>query len=224
LCAGGACQADVIANTFGPNDSYDPNQFTGVSWNVQASGSPYNIGFGAAVGFTVTNGPFALNSVTLALGYLQDTNNVAISVLADNSGAPGTLLETIVSHPADATNLYAVLTYQSSLHPILAGGGKNWLLVEPPDHNVMGTQNNSTYAWSASYDSVGPKAFRYFNFTSENWDNWQLANTLLPAFRVDGFSVPEPSALSSLLVGTLVWFGLRKRGRRGQPRLTSYWP
>ena len=59
---------------------------------------------------------------------------------------------------------------------------------------------------------MGPLAYRYFNFTSGDWDNWQLVNTLLPAFRVDGFSVPEPSALSMLLVGTtLVWFRLRRR-------------
>ena len=124
LCAGGVCQADVLANTFGPNDSYDQSRIYGLTWNVQASGSPYNVGTGVAVGFTVTNGPFSLNSVTLALGYLQDTNNLAISLLGDNSGSPGALLETIVSHPVDATNLYAVLTYQSSLHPILAGGAR----------------------------------------------------------------------------------------------------
>ena len=124
LCAAGVCQADVIANTFGPNDSYNSNQFVGVVWNVQAAGNPVNVAQGAAVGFTVTNGPFSLNSVTLALGYLQDTNNLAISVLADNGGVPGALLETVVSHLVDATNLYAVLTYQSSLHPILAGGAR----------------------------------------------------------------------------------------------------
>ena len=63
-----------------------------------------------------------------------------------------------------------------------------------------------------SYDGIGPLGGRLFNFNSEDWDNWQLSNTLLPAFRIEGFSVPEPSALSLLVAGTtLVWFHLRRR-------------
>jgi hypothetical protein len=121
-------------------------------------------------------------------------------------------VETIVSHPVDATNVEAVLTYQSSLHPVLAGGAKYWLLVEPPDHNLVDSKNNAVYTWSMSYDGVGPFAYRLFNFNSGDWDNWQLVNTLLPAFRIEGLSVPEPSAFSLLLIGTsLAWFRLRKR-------------
>ena len=76
LCAGGVCQADVIVNTFGTNDGYDQNQLYEVYWNVgpaPGAGSALSV----AVGFTVTNGPFSLNSVTLALGYVQGTNNLA---------------------------------------------------------------------------------------------------------------------------------------------------
>ena len=145
MCASGVCQADVIANTFGPNDGYDESQAYIVYWNVIAPGELANVANSVAVGFTVTNGPFSLNSVTLALGFLGYTNNLAISVLADKNGAPGALLENIVSHPTDPTNLFAVMTYQSSLHPVLAEGFKYWLLLEPPDHNLVDSHNNSFY-------------------------------------------------------------------------------
>jgi hypothetical protein len=177
-------------------------------------GSPGNVASSVAVGFTVTNGPFSLNSVTLALGQGSGyTNNLAISLLADNSGAPGALLETIVSRPIYPTNLDTVVSYQSSLHPILAEGFKYWLLLEPTDHNLVDRQNNSDYLWAGSYGaSLGAVAYRQFNFNSGDWDNWQLYNTFLPAFRIEGLSVPEPSAFSLLLIGTsLAWFRLRRR-------------
>jgi len=212
LCAGGVCQADVIVNTFGTNDGYDQNQLYEVYWNVGPDPAA-NSALSVAVGFTVTNGPFSLNSVTLALGYVQGTNNLAISLLADNSGAPGALLENIVSHPVEPTHPYAVSTYQSSLHPILAEGFKYWLLVEPPDHNLVDGRNNSIYDWYSSYGSPGPGVGRFFNFNSGDWDNWQVSNApLLPAFRVEGLSVPEPSALSLLLMGGfLTWLRLQRR-------------
>jgi hypothetical protein len=226
LCAGAVCQADVIANTFGPNDGYDETRIYPVYWNVMTPGNSANVASSVAVGFTVSNGPFSLNSVTLALGQGTGyTNNLAISLLADNSGAPGALLENIVSHPVDATNFYAVLTYQSSLHPILAEGFKYWLLLEPTDHNLVDRQNNSDYSWAGSYGaSLGAVAYRQFNFNSGDWDNWQLYNTFLPAFRIEGLSVPEPSSGSLILLATIfAWRRLpcpSKRKRQTTHRLT----
>jgi hypothetical protein len=205
-------RAEIVANTFGPSDTYNQSQFAGIYWNVQSYTNDINVAQGVAVGFTVSNANYTLSSITVALGYSFGTNNLAISLLADNAGAPGALLETIISHPTDATTPYAVLSYQSSLHPVMAGGARYWLLAEPLDHNLTGRENNSFYNWSASFSGLGPLAGRSFNFTKETWNPWQLFDTLQPAFRIDGIVVPEPSAPSLALLAMLLC-GWRRFGR-----------
>lgn len=213
-CAWQNVRGFQIVNTFGPGDSFELASY-GVVWNVLSPGSSINVGQGFAARLT-PNANYTLTSVTLALGYIQDTNNLSISIFEDASGTPaGQLLETIVSHPTDITGFSGVNTYQSSLDPVMAGGSSYWLVVAPVDLNEANSQNNAAYSWYAS-THLGYAATRDFNFTSGSWANWQVyPNSLLPAFRIEGTAVPEPGTLALTLAGTAGLVGLRGwRNRR----------
>jgi len=134
--------------------------------------------------------------------YSGGTNNLAISIRADNAGIPtGSLLETVVARPTNVVSDYLVVTYPSLLEPMLVGGGLYWLLLEPADLNLANGNSNAAFNWYWS-GTPGYTGYREFNFGAENWYDWQISqNSLLPAFRIDGTLVPEPSAFSLLLVG-----------------------
>src|SRR5436190_21126272 len=93
--------ADVLFNTFGPNDSFDGTGAFNVTWNITVPPGG-ELGIASAAQFQLGSGIYALNSVTLAMGYTLGTNNLKISIVADNAGQPtGPVIETVVSHPND---------------------------------------------------------------------------------------------------------------------------
>ncbi|MCU0783504.1 MAG: PEP-CTERM sorting domain-containing protein [Verrucomicrobia bacterium] len=183
---------------------------------MESPGSSANMGLGAAARFEVSGGSYSLSSVTLALGniYLPGNNNLAISIFADNNGMPaGGLLETVVMHPTDLTADYLVVTYPSSLEPVLAGGSSYWLVAEPADLNLVNGDNNAAFSWYTS-GMVGHAGYREFNFAAEAWRDWQInPDSLVPAFRIEGTPIPEPGTLSLLLLGAGLasYHGGRKR-------------
>lgn len=202
---------DVLFSTFGPNDGFESSSASSITW----SASPPPFGLAKAARFQISPGSYTLNSVSLAMGYILGTNNLAIRIVADNGGQPtGTLLETIVSHPPGITGQSQVVTYTSSLDPVLVGGIGYWLVVEPADLNLVDGSNNGAFNWYAGWNlPLGTTANHPFNFSIPDWDPWQVtANNLLPAFRIEGFAVPEPSSISLLLCGGLVaWLRSRRR-------------
>jgi hypothetical protein len=201
-----------IFNSFGPNDSYDAGSGRGFYWNVDQFGSSANVGRGVAAQFSVSSGAYSLNSVTLALGRFQDTNNFAISIRADNGNQPGALIETLASHPTNVAGLYEVVTYQSSLNPVMAGREKYWLTAEPVDLNVTNGENNAVFGWYLTGNgTLGLTALKDFDFSSQSWLGWGTHSGVgFPAFRVDALAVPEPSSLSLFLAGSIL-AGLRLR-------------
>lgn len=205
LCLlGQRTSGEVVFDNFGPNDSYDGGSGRSINWVVESPGSSFNMGMGTAARFQVSGGSYFLSSITLAMGniYFGGTNNLAISIRADNGGLPtGSLLETVVVHPTDLTADYLVVTYPSSLEPVLIAGGNYWLIAEPADLNLVNGENNAAFDWYWS-GTLGFAGNRQFNFTTEGWYDWQVfPNTLVPAFRIEGTVVPEPGTLSLLLVG-----------------------
>lgn len=201
--------ADVIFNTFGPSDAYDASRGRGVYWNVDEFGSSANVARGVAASF-VPSGNYALNAVSLALGYNEGTNNLAIKLVADKDGSPsGAVLEVMAEHPENITDLQQVVMYSSSLNPVMAAGSRYWLVVSPADANVVNRNDNASHVWFAS-GAPGLNAVQNYDFSLDSWNNWQfIPNSLLPAFRIEGMLVPEPSALWLLLSGGLGWLGLR---------------
>ena len=195
----------TVFDTFGPGNSFDQNTAKAAGWNPNTV-----YGKAIAASFAVNGGDYTLGSVTLALGYVQDTSKLMISIVRDNAGTPtGPVVETVASNLAAVTNSHQVVTFESSLNPVMAGGGKFWLLVEPPAQNLSTTADNSAYEWYAT-GMFGPVGLRDFDFGSGNWLPWQLYNSgLLPAFRIEATLVPEPSTLALALAGAVGLVGLR---------------
>ena len=217
LCLlGQRASGDVVFNNFGPNDSYDGGSGRSINWVVESPGSGLNMGLGTAARFQVSGGTYSLSSITLAMGniYIGGTNKLAVSIRADNGGLPtGSLLETVVIHPTNLITDYLVVTYPSSLEPVMAGGLNYWLVVEPADLNLVDGNNNGAFDWYWS-GTLGFAGNRQFNFTTEGWYDWQVfPNTLVPAFRIEGTVVPEPSMVSLAALG-VAGFIMCRAGRR----------
>jgi hypothetical protein len=207
---------DVLFNTFGPNDSFDGSAAFNVTWNLYVPPPAGALGIASAARFQISSGSYTLSSVSLAMGYTQGTNNLAIRIVADSGGQPtGPLLETIVSHPTGITGQSQVVTYPSSLDPVMIGGSSYWLVLEPADLNLVDASSNGAYNWFTGWNvPLGATGYHEFNFSSQDWYAWQVSpNNWLPAFRIEGFAVPEPSSFSLLLFGVAL-FGLQWGKRR----------
>jgi len=197
-------RADVLFDSFGTNGTFNGSQFAPVVWNIDSQGSIFNTGIGLAQKFTVVGGSYSFQSVSLAMEHIQDTNNFAISLLADNAGSPGTVLEQVISRPGNVINGAQVVTYQSSLTPVLAAGNSYWLMVEPVELNTSNQTDNAAYAWYAG-NGLGWGATRSFDFGNNTWGSWEFyPDSLRAAFRIDGLAIPEPSALSLVFLAMLL--------------------
>src|SRR5262249_34146257 len=97
-------------------------------------------------------------------------------------------------------------------------GKSYWLVVEPADLNLVDGSNNGAYNWFLGANSPsGATGYHEFNYSSLDWYPWQVfPNDLLPAFRIEGFAVPEPNASWLALLGAAL-FGLRRsRAKRAR--------
>ena len=208
--------SEVIFNNFGPNDSYDDGTAAGITWDILSQGAAENVGVGQATPFQVTGANYSLSSVTLAIGYPFGFNNLSISIYEDGGGLPsGSWLETLVSHPNNINGPSQIVTYSSSLEPILNAGQSYWLVVQPVDLNLVNGNDNAGYSWFWS-GTTGYQGYRDFNFATEDWNAWQVsASDLVSVFRIEGTPVPEPSAWALSILGAAGWF-LQNRWR--EPR------
>ena len=198
-------QSTIIANTFGPGNSFNPNVGMTAAWHLLYE----DFGQGIAAPFSVNGGSYLLDSVTLALSHEYYSSTMTISIVRDNAGMPsGQVVETVTSDLASVTSDPQVVTFASSLNPVMPDGGVFWLVIEPPAQNLSNNDDNSIYSWYAS-GMLGTTAIRNFDFGTENWLPWQVYGpNLLPAFSIEGSAVPEPGTLSLLLLGA-GWVGFR---------------
>jgi hypothetical protein len=207
---GESAHGDVVFNNFGSDDGYDTSTLADITWHIiPPAGSGGDYGLGRAARFQVTEGNYALNSVTLAMSHPFWTNNLEINIRADASGSPtGTLLETVVSHPTNITSLPSLVTYKSSLAPVMTAGNWYWLVVEPAVLNLANPDDDGVYNWYWS-GTLGYAGNREYNFAAEDWYPWDVRpNSLVPAFRIEGTLIPEPASVWLLLAG-LGWLGFR---------------
>jgi hypothetical protein len=159
--------------------------------------------FAAAGSFTTSAaGTYKLNSVSLPIQVNSTGGDTTeLRLRADNSGAPGTLLESLGSLFAPGGQ--TLLTYNSSVHSLLnpnttywltlgetgSGGGQNW-------DGTESTAESSPISWTIgdqTFDSViGSGIWTQDNFGPPNSS---------PKFAVDASPVPEPSAALLAVAG-----------------------
>src|SRR5215208_2081964 len=81
---------DTVFDSIGTNGS-SSSPFYSPGWHAQ------DVSAGFAGSFTVGPADHQLTSISIAIGYIQGTNNLAISIRPDNGGLPGAFtLDTFV--------------------------------------------------------------------------------------------------------------------------------
>jgi hypothetical protein len=191
-------RADVIFNNFGPGDTYLTE-----SGRVVGAAGPTGDVQDVATAFTVADGNFTLDQITLAVSLQSGLNQLDVTLAAsDGGGLPGTTLETF--HFANAMGPLGSnnppLVANSTLHPLLSEGMRYWVIASASGATSAAWNFNST-------GGIGLTAGR------TNGGPWSLDNVqpLQGALRVSGTpgpgpeppAVPEPSALALLAAGTL---------------------
>jgi hypothetical protein len=196
----GQANADIIFNDYGPGYTYN----TGIGWTVSGSTSaPGN--FYQANEFTASV-TAAVTEVDLGISLVTGTNSVTVELRTDNSGVPGSLLESygfVGLGPFGSQNGPLIAT--SVTNPTLVAGTNYWMVVLPgaSDTWAVWNWNDQSVTGNGSFSSDG----------GATWSNG--SSETLGAFEVfGGTAVPAPSTLvmSSILFGMGgVLFGYKRR-------------
>jgi hypothetical protein len=86
-------------------------------------------------------------------------------------------------------------------------------VLQPHDRNVADQASNSLYDWNSTFFELGLVGKRDFDFIANDWGVWTVRDAqLLPAFRVEGTPVAEPSTCALLGLGAaLFWFAAQRQ-------------
>lgn len=196
----GATASTVIFNDFGPGNSYD----TSTGWTLGGPNSPVCCQE-VAMQFT-TSTALNLQQIDLAAGWVLGTNSLTLQLAVDNSGTPGTILESWTLGPMGVFgNNNPPLTALSVLHPLLSPGTVYDIVAIPA--------NDEWAAWNLNDQGVNAN----FLFSTDNGNTWNTTFSTLGAFDVIGGSgpaVPEPASLLLLGSGIGLIASKLKRGKK----------
>lgn len=196
LCVGSA-QADVIYSNFGPGDTYRID-----GWAI--GGSEAMFGYSAlAMPFTVSGSDFTLDSVEIAGFSLVGDPGIHLFVLNnDNSegyNLPGSTHD-YLSYKNLPISASGIVEFDSVNHVYLDNGETYWVLAV--------AKGNDTFAnWCCSNERGT------FACTNTLPPSWNMVNSELGVFRVNGSPVPEPTAIIAAL-GLLAPAGFVFRRRK----------
>jgi hypothetical protein len=179
-------------------DNFDPSGGGFHPFNSSVAATSFNIFFGsvtdrAAARFTVSGGPYRLDSITLPIGKEGVDPNPLLRVrLTEDAGlAPGATLEVLSENedlwPAIAGAFTSTTTLTSTAGTLLEPGESYWIVTEP-----TAIQSQVTVGWRWFHNSAPVQAVA--RLQNQNGalpaDPWPGLPTNLPlAFRVDGVLV-----------------------------------
>ncbi len=154
--------------------------------------------------FTPSNG-FTLDSIEVALTWLEGVNAGDILLRSDNGGLPGQILESfhVTGLPTFTTTSTVLAVGISTLHPVLTSGLQYWVVASISDSSLLSFNLNNT-------GDVG-EGFG-FNFGT-TWDF--RPGFTAGAFRVNGSpiapsTIPEPASFLLLATGVVATIGRRR--------------
>jgi hypothetical protein len=185
-CSATSSRADIIFSNLGPGDT-----FGGSAYLIQGA----NLGeVDTAVRFTPTGNSYFFDTFEPVVSYSGGTDQMQVTLRLDNSGLPGSVIETIVvSGLNEDFDNSAVFTVQSSLHPVLLAGVSYWLAISAVDDDTrIFWRENST-------GQIGDTALSFDGGTM-----WESISNETPAFRVTATAVPEAHALALPVIGALL--------------------
>ncbi len=173
LFAATLANASVLYTTFGAGQTFSPAQYS-----ISGGASPEAIAAPFQPSQTAT-----LDSVDLALEIDSGTDSFIVNLAQDNSGTPGTVLESFVL--SGIPNSATVETVNSTLHSLLSVGNTYWI-------EVLAGGADTAGGWDRNNQG--------FNGLSGSFNNgvtWQADQTseVSTAFDVNGTAagVPEPA-------------------------------
>ncbi len=187
LLMGGSSQAkaDIIFNDYGPKYAYNTNN--GLLVDGPASTGVANI---VANEFRASQSEF-VTSIDLGVSLQKGTNSLTVSLMTDNDGVPGSVLESydFVNQMGEFGSQNGPLIATSLLNPSLVAGTNYWLVVAPGD-------SGTSAAWNLNDQRVlGP-----VSDSSDGGAKWgSHTKQTLGAFEVFGeqppSATPEPGSL-----------------------------
>ena len=195
-----SARAGVIYTNFDPNNVVD-NGFFAPGY---VSSGDYHVDVAEA--FTPL---FTATLADIQLSYGSEVGGLSVTLRADNSGAPGAVIETF-GGTFPTFNNAPVTTLLSILHPQLTAGQQYWIVLDPtPTLSGWGlwaaAPNRGVFADEIT--AVGPSGGAYLPQVGI-WEDID-SNAIIGTLQVD--STPEPSTVS-LFVAGFVLVGLT-RGR-----------
>jgi hypothetical protein len=188
-----SARAEVIFNNFGPGDTYDVTN----GWEVSSDQL-------VAMFFdTPGSSDYLFDGFDVTLFRMDGTDLFTVDLMTDAGGLPGSVIETF--DISGTTDVPAIQSVASVLHPTLNKGDRYWLVVSPGDATTVG-------GWSLSLDDTSG-----FAFSIDDGTTWIVEEDgTASAYRVYGTQapIPEPAfyQLSALLA--LGGLGIVRRRRR----------
>ena len=175
-------------------DNFDPGGGFHTSNSLVAATAFYNFFFTlsarAAARFTVTGGPYRLDSITLPIGFQGAVTAPVLRVrlTEDAGGAPGTTLEVLSENediwPSFVAPFDATTTLVSTANPQLVDGASYWIVTEP---TAIPSGVAVDYRWSFNTSGAQVVARQQMQNPGLPPNPWPGQPVSLPlAFRVDG--------------------------------------
>lgn len=182
------------------------NSSAGVNMNV--------VGSGAAVGFTMPNQDYTVDSVVLRLnGYATPADSPEIGFYDNNSGKPGTLIGSFLNFPSSSDTSTANFTFTPASTITLAANQTYWLWVKT---------SAGLFNWRSDNPATTPTgAATHFDYmtTSNGGTTWTSHLSQIGTYQINATPVPEPEQVA-VAVGLLLcgFAGYRRFRQPAQTR------